>query len=138
VVLKLIWDLDEVAHDGEWTGSNIEDAPCGLGEALLGSGFAFTTSSNGEAIWTQALPIVNGETKGVGWRFLSDAGGTVHAEVAAICLNWWTSFDVTFFTSVATSVGLDADCGQTSGPRRSAVGVGRRAGRRGRPTRPRT
>jgi hypothetical protein len=45
--------------------SNIEDALCGPEEALLGSGFAFTTPSNGEAIWTQALPTVNGETKGV-------------------------------------------------------------------------
>lgn len=53
---------------------------------MLGSGFAFTTPSNGEAIWTQALPIVNGETKGVGGRFVSDVGGTVPAEVAAICL----------------------------------------------------
>jgi hypothetical protein len=53
---------------------------------LLGSGFAFTTPSNGEAIWTQALPIVNGETKGVGGCFVSDEGGTVPAEVAAICL----------------------------------------------------
>ena len=66
--------------------SNIEDALCGPEEALLGSGFAFATPSNGEAIWTQALPIVNGETKGVGGRFVSDAGGTVPAEVAAICL----------------------------------------------------
>jgi hypothetical protein len=66
--------------------SNIEDALCGPEEALLGSGFAFTTPSNGEAIWTQALLIVNGETKGVGGRFVSDVGGTVPAEVAAICL----------------------------------------------------
>jgi hypothetical protein len=86
VVLKPIGDLDKVAHNGEWTGSNIEDALCGPEEALLGSGFAFTTPSNGEAIWTQALPIVNGETKGVGGRFVSDVGGTVPAEVAAICL----------------------------------------------------
>ena len=50
------------------------------------AGFAFTTPSNGEAIWTQALPIVNGETKGVGGRFVSDAGGTVPGEVAASCL----------------------------------------------------
>jgi len=52
VVLKPIGDLDTVAHNGEWTGSNIEDALCGPEEALLGSGFAFTTPSNGEAIWT--------------------------------------------------------------------------------------
>jgi hypothetical protein len=87
VVLKPIGDLDKVAHSGEWTGSNIEDALCGPEEALLGSCFAFTTPSNSEAIWTQALPIVViGETKGVGGRFVSDAGGTVPAEVAAICL----------------------------------------------------
>ena len=86
MVLKPIGDLDKVAHKGEWTGSNIEDALCGPEEALLGSGFAFTTPSNGEAIWTQALPIVNGETKGVGGRFVSDAGGIVPAEVAASCL----------------------------------------------------
>jgi len=86
VVLKPIGDLDKVAHNGEWKGSNTEDALCGPEETLLGSGFAFTTPSNGEAIWTQALPIVNGETKGVGGRFVSDAGGTVPAEAAAICL----------------------------------------------------
>jgi hypothetical protein len=31
--------------------------------------------------------------------------------VSAVSIKWWTSFDVTFFTSVATSFGLDADCG---------------------------
>jgi hypothetical protein len=59
---------------------------CGPEEAWLGSCFAFTTPSNGEAMRTQALPIVNGETKGVGGRFVSDAGGTVPGEVAASCL----------------------------------------------------
>jgi hypothetical protein len=39
-----------VAHNGEWKGSNTEDALCGPEETLLGSGFAFTTPSNGEAI----------------------------------------------------------------------------------------
>ena len=48
--------------------------------------FWHPTLSNGEAIWTQALPIVNGEAKGVGGGFVSDAGGTVPAEVAATCL----------------------------------------------------
>lgn len=86
VVIKPIADLDKVAHNGEWTGSNTEVALCGPGEALLGSGFAFATPSNGESIWTQALPVINGETRGVGGRFVSDAGGTVSAEVAAICL----------------------------------------------------
>jgi hypothetical protein len=86
IVVKPITDLDKIAHNGEWTGSDTEVALCGAGEALLGSGFAFATPSNGEAIWTQALPVVNGETKGVGGRFVSDAGGTASAEVAAICL----------------------------------------------------
>jgi hypothetical protein len=86
IVVKPIIDLDKIAHNGEWTGSDTEVALCGAGEALLGSGFAFTTPSNGEAIWTQALPVVNGETKGVAGRFVSDAGGTVPAEIAAICL----------------------------------------------------
>jgi hypothetical protein len=86
VVVRPIADLDKVAHNGEWTGSDTEVALCGPGEALLGSGFAFATPSNGEAIWTQALPVVNGETKGVGGRLVSDAGGAVSGEVAAICL----------------------------------------------------
>lgn len=86
VVTTPITDQDKVAHNGEWTGSNAEAALCGQGEALLGSGFAFGTASNGEAIWTQALPVANGETRGVTGRFFSDSSGTVTAEVAALCL----------------------------------------------------
>jgi hypothetical protein len=86
VVTKPIADLDKVAHNGEWSASNDELALCGAGEALLGSGFAFGAAGNGEAIWTQALPIANGETKGVAGRFASDSGGSTTAEVAAVCL----------------------------------------------------
>ena len=69
--------------------SNIEDAVCGPEEALLGSGFAFTTPSNGEqrrSDMDAALTDRQRRNEGVGGRFVSDVGGTVPAEVAAICL----------------------------------------------------
>jgi hypothetical protein len=86
VVTKPISDLDKVAHNGEWTASNVEVALCGPGAALMGAGFAFTAINNGESEWTQSLPVINGETRGVAGRFVSDAGGSATGEVAAICL----------------------------------------------------
>jgi len=86
VVTKPITDLDKDPHNGEWTASNAEAALCGEGEALLGSGFAFPNPNNGQALWLQTLPVVNGGTRGVTGRIESDSGGTAAAEVAAICL----------------------------------------------------
>lgn len=86
VVTKTIADLDKVPHNGEWTPSNTETALCGEGEGLLGTGFALPNPNNGQAIWLQALPVVNGGTKGVVGRIETDSGGTATGEVAAICL----------------------------------------------------
>jgi hypothetical protein len=86
VVTKPITDLDKVAFNNEITPSNIEMALCGPGEALLGSGFAFTEAGNLEVSWLQVLPYLNGEVKGVQGRIASNAGGVATAEVAAICL----------------------------------------------------
>jgi hypothetical protein len=81
-----ISDLDEVAHNGEWKASNSEVAFCGPGEALLGTGFAFTGPGNGQVSFLQASPILASTGNAVIGRFASDAGGTAKAEVIAICL----------------------------------------------------
>lgn len=86
VVVKPIRDLDAIAHNGEWTPSNTEVAACGSGGKLTGGGFAFSTSTNGESNWIEALPIINGEAQGVAGRFTSDAGGTASGTIVAICL----------------------------------------------------
>jgi hypothetical protein len=86
VVTKPIADLDKIAHNGEWTASNVEEAVCGAGADLLGGGFALLSPNNGESTWIQVLPIINGETKAVSGRFSSDAGGAANGEVFAICL----------------------------------------------------
>lgn len=86
LVTTPIADLDVGAHNIEWTASNTEAALCGPGEALLGSGFAFTNPGNGEAAFLQALPVLNGATKGVTGRITTDAGGTASGVIAALCL----------------------------------------------------
>lgn len=86
LVTKPIVDLDAIAHNGEWTASNTEAALCGPGERLLSPGFAFNVPTNGQAIWLQALPILNGGTSGVTGRMVTDAGGTVAGTIAALCL----------------------------------------------------
>lgn len=86
LVTKPIADLDAVAANPEWTGSNAETALCGEGEKLLGTGFAFTNPGNREVGWLQALPIVSGQAQGVTGRITSNSGGTATAEVAAVCL----------------------------------------------------
>jgi hypothetical protein len=86
VVTKPISDLDAVAHNGEWTASNVEAALCGPGEALPGTGFAMTNPGNGQASWLEALPVINAETRGVLGRISTDSGGTAAGEVVAICL----------------------------------------------------
>jgi hypothetical protein len=86
VVTKPIADLDKVAHNGEWTASNVEVAACGAGGDLLGGGFALLNPNNGESAWIQVLPIVNGEIKAISGRFVSDAGGVAGGEIVAICL----------------------------------------------------
>ncbi|MFN8215147.1 MAG: hypothetical protein U0R71_00985 [Solirubrobacterales bacterium] len=83
---KPIADLDKVAHNGEWTSSNTEAALCAPGEALLGPGLVFTEPGNAQVGWLQALPVLNGETRGVTGRITSDSGGTATAEIAALCL----------------------------------------------------
>jgi hypothetical protein len=88
VVTKPIADIDKVAHNGEWTASNSEAALCGQGEALLGGGFISPNPNNGQVLWTQALPVINGPTRGVTGRMETDAGGAATgAAVVAICLN---------------------------------------------------
>jgi hypothetical protein len=86
VVTKPISDLDAIAHNGEWTASNVEAALCGTGEALLGTGFAMTNPGNGQASWLEALPVINAETRGVLGRISTDSGGTAGGEIVAICL----------------------------------------------------
>jgi hypothetical protein len=86
VVTKPIADLDAVAHNGEWTASNVEAALCGTGEALLGTGFAMTNPGDGQASWLEALPVINSETRGVLGRISTDSGGTAAGEIVAICL----------------------------------------------------
>jgi len=87
VVTKPITDLDKVAHNGEWTASSAEGAFCGEGEALLGGGFISPNPNNGQVLWNQAMPVVNGGTRAVTGRIETDAGGAATgAAVAAICL----------------------------------------------------
>ncbi|MFT3866776.1 MAG: hypothetical protein QM729_21145 [Solirubrobacterales bacterium] len=86
VVTKSIADNDKVAHNGEWTASNTENAACGSGGKLLGGGFAFANPNNGETTWLQAMPVANAEFQGFVGRFSSDAGGTASGEVVADCL----------------------------------------------------
>jgi hypothetical protein len=81
-----ISDLDPVAHNGEWSASNTEAATCGQGEALLGTGFAFTEPGTREVGFLQALPVLAPTGNGVTGRITSDSGGTAKAEIVAICL----------------------------------------------------
>jgi hypothetical protein len=86
VVSKTIADLDKIAHNGEWTASNGEIAACGPSSRLLGGGFSTSTLTNGESVWMEELPIVNGEVNGVAGRFTSDAGGAAIGQIVAVCL----------------------------------------------------
>jgi hypothetical protein len=81
-----ISDLDAVAENGAWTASNAEAALCGQGEALLGTGFAFTEPGNREVGFLQALPVLAPTGNGVTGRITSNSGGTAKAEIVAICL----------------------------------------------------
>jgi len=86
VVVRPITDLDKVPHNGEWTASNTETALCGPGEALLGGGFAFMITGDGEVGAIEQMLLINAEVKGMQGRITSDAGGAATAQVAAICL----------------------------------------------------
>jgi hypothetical protein len=86
IVVKPITDLDKVPHNGEWTPSNTEIALCGPGEALLGGGFAFMITGDGEIGAIEQMPLINAEVRGMQGRITSDAGGAATAQVAAICL----------------------------------------------------
>jgi hypothetical protein len=81
-----IADLDQVAENGMWTGSNTEITLCAPGEALLGPGFVFTEPGNREVSWLQAAPFLSGTGDGVSGRISSNSGGTAKAEVMAVCL----------------------------------------------------
>lgn len=81
-----IADLDAIASNPEWTASNAEAAMCGQGEALLGTGFAFTEPGNREVAFLQAAPVLAPTGNGVTGRITSNSGGTAKAEVIAICL----------------------------------------------------
>jgi hypothetical protein len=86
IVVKPILDLDKDPHNGEWSPSNTELALCGPGEALLGGGFAFMTTGDGEVGTIEQMPLINNEVKGMQGRITSDAGGAATAQVAAVCL----------------------------------------------------
>jgi hypothetical protein len=76
--------LDEVAHNGEWKTSNSEVALCGPGEALLGTGFAFTESGiNSQGTFLRALPILTSPSSGVMGQIISGPGGSAKAEIIA-------------------------------------------------------
>jgi hypothetical protein len=81
-----IADLDSVAANPEWTGSNTEAALCGPGEALLGTGFAFTEPGNREVAFLQAMPVLASTGNGVTGRITSNSGGSAKAQIVAICL----------------------------------------------------
>jgi hypothetical protein len=83
---KPLVDLDQGAHNGEWTASNAETVLCKPGEKLMGPGFGFTESGDNQVTWLQVLPYLNGESQGVTGRIASDAGGVAKAEIAALCL----------------------------------------------------
>ena len=81
-----IADLDEDAHNGEWTASNTEPAFCSTGERLLTGGVVFTEPGDRQVGVLESLPIVNANANGMIGRITSDSGGTAAAEVQAICL----------------------------------------------------
>ncbi len=81
-----ITDLDVVAENGTWTASNTETALCGVGERLLGAGFAFSNPGNREVAFLQAHPFVNASSSGVSGRITSNSGGSAVGEVVALCL----------------------------------------------------
>jgi hypothetical protein len=81
-----IADLDKVAHNGEWTSSDTENASCAPGERLLTGGVQFTNPGNREVAIIESLPVSNTSFNGVIGQITSDSGGTAAAEVQAICL----------------------------------------------------
>lgn len=81
-----IADLDAVPANPDWTGSNTETVLCAPGEALLGTGFAFTEPGNREVSFLQAQPFLSGTGNGVSGRIASNSGGAAKAQVMAICL----------------------------------------------------
>lgn len=86
VISVPIADLDKIAHNNEWTPSNVEIAACKAGGRLIGGGFSFSAPNNGESTWLEELPVINGEVNGVAGRFTSDAGGAAGGTVTAVCL----------------------------------------------------
>ncbi len=84
--LTPITDIDAVAENGMWTAGNTEVALCSPGEALLGTGFAFTEPGNREVTFLQASPFLSASGSGVSGRIASNSGGTAKAQVMAICL----------------------------------------------------
>jgi hypothetical protein len=84
--VTVIKDLDQVAENGTWTGSDGANALCGPGEALLGTGFAMTQPGNREVSWLQALPVLSGTGDSVSGRFASNSGGSAEGEIVALCL----------------------------------------------------
>lgn len=81
-----IADLDQIAHNGEWTTSNSETVLCATGERLLTGGVIFTNPGNREVAIVRSLPISNSSANGYSGQITSDSGGTAAAEVQAICL----------------------------------------------------
>jgi hypothetical protein len=81
-----IADVDQIPSNPEWTAGNTEAALCGAGEALLGTGFAFTEPGNREVTWLQVSPFLSPTGNGVTGRFASNSGGTSKGQVMAICL----------------------------------------------------
>jgi len=81
-----IEDADDVASNPEWTAGDTGSALCGLGEALIGTGFALNQPGNREVTWLQALPVLSGTGDSVSGRFASNSGGTAEGEIIALCL----------------------------------------------------
>jgi hypothetical protein len=86
VQTKPIVDLDQIAHNLEWTESNAETVFCKPGEKLIGPAFGFTESGNHQVTWLQVMPYLNGPNQGVTGRIATDAGGAAKAEIGALCL----------------------------------------------------
>jgi hypothetical protein len=79
-------DLDEVAHNGEWTASDTATAACATGEHLLTGGVVLANPGNRQVGIIESLPFVSATSSGVTGRITSDSGGLAAAEVQAICL----------------------------------------------------
>jgi hypothetical protein len=82
----VIADADLVPSNIEWTTSAPSTALCGSGERLLSGGVVVTNPGNHEVGIITSQPFINGAENGWVGRITSNSGGTVVAEVQALCL----------------------------------------------------